>query len=46
LILMLKSSPEQEREARKVIDEQQDKRTANYHQWATPEQFGPALRGT
>ena len=40
LILMLKSSPEQEREARKVIDEQQDKRTANYHQWATPEQFG------
>jgi len=27
-------------EARKVIDEQQDKRTANYHQWATPEQFG------
>ena len=40
LIMMLKSSPEQEREARKVIDEQQDKRTANYHQWATPEQFG------
>ncbi len=40
LILTLKPSPEQEREARRVIDEQQDKHTANYHQWMTPEQFG------
>ena len=25
---------------RRVIDEQQDKRTANFHQWVTPEEFG------
>ena len=40
LILALKSSGDQERELRRVLDEQQDSRTANYHQWATPEQFG------
>ena len=40
LILVLKSSPEQEREARRVIDEQQDKRTINFHQWMTPDEFG------
>jgi hypothetical protein len=40
LILVLKPSPEQEREARLVIDEQQDKRTLNFHQWMTPDEFG------
>jgi hypothetical protein len=40
LVLSLKASPEQEREARRVIDEQQDKHTANFHQWMTPEEFG------
>ena len=40
MIMVLKSSEEQKREIRKVIDEQQDKRTANYHQWLTPEEFG------
>ena len=40
LILALKSSQQQEREARRVIDEQQDKRTVNFHQWMTPEEFG------
>ena len=43
LILLLKSSPEQEREARRVIDEQQDKRTINFHQWMTPDEFGTAF---
>jgi hypothetical protein len=38
--MVLKSSEEQKREIRKVIDEQQDKRTVNYHQWVTPEEFG------
>ena len=38
--LVLRSSPEQSRELRRVIDEQQDKRTANFHQWVTPEEFG------
>ncbi len=40
MLLILKSSEEQKQEIRKVIDEQQDKRTANYHQWMTPEEFG------
>lgn len=40
LIILLKSSQEQEREARRVIDEQHDKRSANYHRWMTPEEFG------
>ena len=40
MLLILKSSEEQKQEIRKVIDEQQDKRTANYHQWVTPEEFG------
>jgi hypothetical protein len=40
MIMVLKSSEEQKHEIRRVIDEQQDKRTANYHQWVTPEEFG------
>jgi len=40
LTLILKASPEQEREARRLIDEQQDRNTANFHQWMTPEEFG------
>ena len=40
MIMVLRSSEEQKHEIRKVIDEQQDKRTANYHQWLTPEEFG------
>src|ERR1035438_6044491 len=40
LILVLKSSPGQEREARRIIDEQQDQRTVNFHQWMKPEEFG------
>jgi len=40
LLIMLKSSPEQEREIRRIINEQKDKHTASYHQWMTPEEFG------
>ncbi|MGB8010509.1 MAG: protease pro-enzyme activation domain-containing protein [Terriglobales bacterium] len=40
MILVLKRSPEQESALRKLLDEQQDKRSANYHKWLTPEQFG------
>ncbi|MGB8014143.1 MAG: Ig-like domain repeat protein [Terriglobales bacterium] len=40
MIMVLKSDDEQKRELRRIIDEQQDKRTANFHQWATPEEFG------
>ncbi len=38
--IILQSSPEQARELRRVVDEQQDKRTKNFHQWVTPEEFG------
>ena len=40
MLLILKSSEDQKREIRKVIDQQQDKRTVNYHQWLTPGEFG------
>jgi sugar lactone lactonase YvrE len=40
LILALKSSPDQEREIRRVVDEQQDRKTGNFHQWMKPEEFG------
>lgn len=40
MLLVLKRSPEQETALRKLLDDQQDKRSPNYHQWLTPEQFG------
>jgi subtilase family serine protease len=40
MILVLKSDEDQKRELRRVIDEQQDKHAANFHQWTTPEEFG------
>jgi len=40
MIMVLKSDESQKREIRRVIDEQQDRRTLNYHQWVTPEEFG------
>ena len=41
--LVLRSSPAQTKELRRIIDEQQDGRTANYHQWLTPEEFGTSF---
>lgn len=38
--MVLRGGPEQERDMRRVLDEQQDKRTANFHQWVTPEESG------
>jgi hypothetical protein len=40
MILLLKSDEDQKRELRRVLDEQQDKKTANFHQWVTPQDFG------
>ena len=40
MLLVLKRSSEQETELRKLIDDQQDKNSPNYHKWLTPEQFG------
>jgi len=45
MLLVLKRSPEKEFALRKLLDDQQDKGSPNYHQWLTPEevgtQFGP-----
>ena len=40
MLLVLKRSPEQELALRKLLDDQQDKNSPNYHKWMTPEQFG------
>src|SRR5277367_111544 len=40
MMLVLKPSFEQEHELQTLIDQQHDKRTANHHQWITPEEFG------
>ena len=46
MLLVLKRSPEQESALQKLLDDQQDKSSPNYHKWLTPEdfgkQFGPA----
>ncbi len=40
MLLVLKRSPEQETALRKLLDDQQDKHSPNYHKWLTPEDFG------
>jgi len=40
MLLVLKRSPEQEAALRKLLDDQQDKESPNYHKWFTPEDFG------
>jgi hypothetical protein len=40
MLLVLKRSPEQESALSKLLDDQQDKASSNYHKWLTPEQFG------
>jgi hypothetical protein len=40
MLLVLKRSPEQQAELQKLLDDQQDRNSARYHQWLTPEQFG------
>ena len=40
MLLLLQRSPEQEFALRQLIDAQQTKGSANYHDWLTPEQFG------
>jgi hypothetical protein len=40
MLLVLKRSPQQEAALRKLLDDQQDKHSPNYHKWLTPEQFG------
>jgi hypothetical protein len=40
MLLVLKRSPQQETALRKLLDDQQDKHSPNYHKWLTPEQYG------
>lgn len=40
MLLVLKRSPQQEAALRKLLDDQQDKASPNYHKWLTPTQFG------
>ena len=40
MLLVLRRSPEQETALARLLDEQQDKSSASYHKWLTPEQFG------
>ena len=40
MLLVLKRSPEQDAALLRLLDEQQDKSSPNYHKWLTPVQFG------
>src|SRR3954451_14904969 len=40
MLLVLKRSPEQQLALRKLLDDQQDKHSPEYHKWLTPEEFG------
>src|SRR5579872_5021122 len=40
MLLVLKRSDDQEAALRKLLDDQQDKHSPNYHKWLTPEKFG------
>ena len=40
MMLVMKSTDEQEFALHSLLDEQQDKNHPNYHQWVTPESFG------
>jgi hypothetical protein len=40
MLLLLQRSPQQETALRQRLEDQQNKASANYHQWLTPEQFG------
>jgi subtilase family serine protease len=40
MLLVLKRSPGQDFALRKLLDQQQDPSSANFHKWLTPEEFG------
>ena len=40
MLLVLRRSSEQETALRKLLDDQQDRASPNYHKWLSPEQFG------
>ena len=40
MLLVLKRDPQQEFALHKLLDDQQDKASPNYHKWLTPDEFG------
>ncbi|MEY2412975.1 MAG: hypothetical protein QOD84_1581 [Acidobacteriaceae bacterium] len=40
MLLVLRRSPEQQAALSKLLDDQQDKSSPNYHRWLAPDQFG------
>jgi subtilase family serine protease len=40
MLLLLQRAPEQESELQQLLEDQQTKSSARYHQWLTPEEFG------
>jgi hypothetical protein len=40
MLLVLQRSAQQERALERLLEQQQDASSANYHQWLTPQQFG------
>jgi len=40
MLLVLKRGPDQETALRKLLDDQQDKASPNYHKWLTPASYG------
>jgi hypothetical protein len=40
MLLVLKRGPQQDFALRKMLDDQQDKASPNYHKWVTPDEFG------
>ncbi len=40
MLLVLRRSPEQQAALSKLLDDQQDKSSPNYHKWLAPDQFG------
>ena len=40
MLLLLQRSPEQETALQQLLEDQQNKSSANYHAWLTPDQFG------
>src|SRR6266480_7013852 len=40
MLLVLKRSPQQDFTLHKLLDDQQDKASPNYHKWLTPDEFG------
>ena len=40
MLLVLRHSPEQQAELQRLLDDQQDKNSRQYHKWLTPGQFG------